>query len=250
MTQGEQRNLAWRRLKRAFTPRASRAQIAGAVLLGVLGFSATVQVQALNADNEYESATRSQLIQILDQLAQQSELLERDIAEKEAAKARLTGSADKAEVAAEEAEARLRTLGILAGTSPAAGPGIRLTIKDASTVSASLIINTIQELRDAGAEAIEINDRVRVVAGTYVLDTQGGINVDDEVLAPPYVIEAIGDADGLAKAMGIPGGVEDAVAEKGGTVETLKQSTVRITSLHRPTAPRYASPAPESETGD
>jgi uncharacterized protein YlxW (UPF0749 family) len=248
----DQRNQAWRRLRHAFRMKPSRAQASGAVLLAVLGFGATVQVQALNRDDDYSTASRSQLIQVLDQLGQKSRVLESDIADKEATRSRLLGSADNTEVAAREAKNRLQTLSILAGTAAARGPGIRLTITvdDANQVGASLIINTLQELRDAGAEAIEINDRVRVVASSYVLDAQGGINVDNVVLPPPYVIEAIGDPDGLATAMGIPGGVEQAVSEKGGKATVDKQETIRITSLHRTTPPRYASPAPDSDEGN
>lgn len=247
----DQHNLARRRLKRAFRFRVSRAQIAGAVLLGILGFGATVQVRTLDQDDTYATASRTQLIQILDQLGQRSRQLESEIAELESTRSRLSSGADKTQTAVKQAEDRAEALGILAGTAKAKGPGIRLTISgDAEAISPALVINTLQEMRDAGAEAIEINDEVRVVASSYVVDGQGGIDVDGKVVDPPYIIEAIGDSETLASAMQIPGGAEDSVAREGGTAETSKLTTIRITSLHRPTPPRYASPAPESDTGD
>ncbi|REF34710.1 DUF881 domain-containing protein [Thermasporomyces composti] len=246
-------NPAWRRLSQAFRPYVSRSQIAAAALLAILGFAATVQVQSLRTDDEFASANRPQLIQMLDGLQQRTRRLEAEISELERARAELISGADRTRTAVEQAKARAETLGILAGTLPAEGPGIRVTISDTqSAVSASLIINTIQELRDAGAEAIEINDRVRIVAGSYVLDPQGGVGiiVDGVHIRPPYSIDAIGDTRTLATAMRIPGGVVDEVNQKGGLVSVLERDNLQVTSLHEPAAPRYARPAPESTSDE
>jgi len=245
------RNPAWHRLSRAFRLYVSRAQIAGAALLAVLGFAATIQVQALRTDDEFASANKPQLIQMLDGLQQRTRRLEAEIGELEQAKSDLVSGADRTRTAVEQAQSRAETLGILAGTLPAGGPGIRLTISDTqSAVTASLVLNTIEELRDAGAESIEVNDRVRVVAGSYVLDGQGGILVDGTLIPPPYTIDAIGETRTLATAMRIPGGVVDEVSQKGGLVAVLERPSIQIDSLHRPAAPRYARPAPENSGTD
>ena len=71
-------------------------------------------------------------------------------------------------------------LGVLAGTVAAQGPGINLTIDDPRrSVEADKLLDTIQELRAAGAEAIQIND-VRVVADTYFADSGGGVRIDGQ----------------------------------------------------------------------
>ena len=61
-------------------------------------------------------------------------------------------------------------LGILAGTVAAEGPGIVVTIDGVD--DAALLLDTVQELRDAGAEAIQLGD-VRVVASTYFTQAPG-----------------------------------------------------------------------------
>lgn len=245
-------NPAWRRLVRAFRPHVSRSQIAGAVLLALLGFAAAVQVRALRTDAGYPgTASRTELIQVLDGLQQKSRSLESEISEAEQVRARLTSDQDRTTTAKQQAEERAVTLGILAGTLPAAGPGIKLTISGSQdAITAALILNTIEELRDAGAEAIEINDQVRVVASSYMLDGQGGIVVDDALIPPPYAIEAIGDPRTLATAMRIPGGVVDAVDDKGGVVHVTELDDAAINALHRPAPPRFAKPAPEGEGGN
>ncbi|MBM7788037.1 DUF881 domain-containing protein [Tenggerimyces flavus] len=245
-------NPAWRRLVRAFRPHVSRSQIAGAVLLALLGFAAAVQVRALRTDSGYPgTASRTELIQVLDGLQQKSRSLESEISEAEQVRARLTSDKDKTSTAIEQADERAVTLGILAGTLPAAGPGIKLTISGSGdAIYAALILNTIEELRDAGAEAIEINDQVRVVASSYMLDGQGGIVVDQSLIPPPYTIEAIGDPRTLATAMRIPGGVVDSVDDKGGHVQVSELDDTAINTVHRPRPPRFAKPAPDGEGGD
>ncbi|MDP9444896.1 MAG: DUF881 domain-containing protein [Actinomycetota bacterium] len=98
-------------------------------------------------------------------------------------------------------------------------------------------------MRDAGAEAIELNDRVRVVAQTAFRDVPGGVHVDGTVLRPPYVVEVIGDPHTLREAMVFPGGVQDEVEQLQGTATVARRAAVRITSLHRYASPQYARPA-------
>ena len=77
---------------------------------------------------------------------------------------------DRRECAALDAVIRpRRELDAVRAAAPesAVGPGIRVTVNDPSGgVGSNHLINGIQELRDAGAEVIELNDTVRVVAQT------------------------------------------------------------------------------------
>ena len=57
---------------------------------------------------------------------------------------------------------------VLNGSVPATGPGLRVTVQDPEGgVTAGVLLDAIQELRGAGAEAIEV-DGVRVVVSSYV----------------------------------------------------------------------------------
>ena len=101
---------------------------------------------------------------------------------------------------------------MLAGTVPATGPGIRITVEDPQgDLSLNHLLDGIEELRNAGVEAIEINDRVRVIAQTSFEDDPDGIRVDGVVLKPPYVIDAIGNPDTLAGALEFQDGFTDDV---------------------------------------
>ena len=97
------------------------------------------------------------------------------------------------------------------------------------------LINGIQELRDAGAEAIELNDTVRVVAQTALRDgPNGGVIADGERIAAPYVIEAIGSAHDLATALDIAQGFTDDIERRGGKVTISEADSVEITSVREP----------------
>ncbi len=98
------------------------------------------------------------------------------------------------------------------GPCAAEGPGLHLTVSDpAGAVTAEVLLDAIQELRDAGAEAIMLND-VRIVAASYLVKSGRGIRVDGVGISAPYRFVVVGDPQTLAEAMGIPGGVVDVVA--------------------------------------
>lgn len=238
-------NLALRRLRAGFKP--SRGQAIVAVVLALVGCVAVVQVRVNRADDGYQNARREDLIAILDGLGQNTRRLESEIADLEERKNSLSSSADKAQTARDQAEAQIRTLGILAGTMPAVGQGVRITLNDPQgKMTSSNLLDAIEELRDAGAEAIQINGSVRVVASTDFVDDPPGIRIDGQKVTSPYVIEAIGESHNLAEAANFPGGLVSEVTgpQVGGTAEVNELDSVSVTALHAPDEHRYARPAP------
>jgi uncharacterized protein YlxW (UPF0749 family) len=238
-------NLALRRLRAGFKP--SRGQAIVAVVLALVACMAVVQVRVNRADDGYQNARREDLIAILDGLGQNTRRLESEITELEQRKNSLSSSADKAQTAREQAEAQVRVLGILAGTLPAQGPGVRITLNDPDNkMTSSNLLDAIEELRDAGAEAIQINGSVRIVASTDFVDDAPGIRIDGQKVDSPYVIEAIGESHNLAEAANFPGGLVSEVTgpQVGGTAEVTELPLVQINALHAPEEHRYARPAP------
>ncbi|MDX3000501.1 DUF881 domain-containing protein [Kribbella solani] len=237
-------NLALRRLRTGFKP--SRGQAIVALVLALVACMAVVQVRVNRADDGYQNARREDLIAILDGLGQNTRRLESEITDLEERKNSLSSSADKAQTAREQAEAQVRTLGILAGTLPAQGPGVRITLNDPqSKMTSSNLLDAIEELRDAGAEAIQINGAVRVVASTDFVDDAPGIAVDGKKVTSPYVVEAIGESHNLSGAANFPGGLVSEVTgpQVGGTAEVTELPALQITALHAPEEHRYARPA-------
>lgn len=230
------------RLWQAFL-RPSRAQIGVAILVGILGFAAVTQVRARDAGDDYAGMRQADLVQALTGLNAASTRADREIRELEATREELNSSTERRAAALEQARTELATLSVLAGTAPAQGPGIVMdvTVGD-EPLGINQLIDAIQELRDAGAEAIAINDTVRVVAQTSFDEAEGQITVGDRQLSAPYRIVAIGSPTTLDTAMQILGGFRDDVAVIGGTVDIEQRKNVRIDVVHTLTQPEFAEP--------
>ncbi|GAB3664578.1 hypothetical protein GCM10027596_29220 [Nocardioides korecus] len=225
--------------------RPSRGQAVVAVLVGVLAFAAVTQARLTGKDDSYAALRPAELIQTLNGLQAASRTAERDVADLETTRSRLQNSSQSRAAALEQARKELSTLGVLAGTVPATGPGIRITVQDPrGQLSLNHLLDGIEELRNAGVEAIEINDRVRVVAQTSFEDARGGISVDGTLLKAPYVIDAIGDPATLTGALNFSGGFDDDVSADGGSVSVSKPRKVTVSVTVTPAAPRYARSVP------
>lgn len=243
-TTGPRQRSPWRAL---LSFRLRRVDLLVAVLLGALGFAAAVQVHATRVDGVLASARPEDLVRILDDLSSREARVRQDVTDLTAAKARLSTDGDAA--ALQEAQRRTQLLGVLAGTVAASGPGITLTVSDpGGDVRAEVLLDALEELRDAGAEAVQVaggtGPAVRVVASTALVDDAGGIRVDGVLLAAPYTFTVIGDGSTLASALAIPGGVVDTVARVGGGARVARSAALLVGALRPLSAPRYALPAP------
>ena len=123
-------------------------------------------------------------------------------------------------------------LRVLAGSETIVGTGIEVTIS--GNLTASTLIDAIQELRDAGATAIQISDRslaVRLVANSWFADSASGITVSGTALAVPITISVIGDPSVLIPAIEIPGGLVDTVGSGGGELVITESENVDISAI-------------------
>jgi uncharacterized protein YlxW (UPF0749 family) len=242
-------------LQRLLRPRLRSVDLLVAALLALLGFAAAVQVRSTQDDGPLTGARQEDLVQILDELNNRNDRLRAEIDDLAEARARLAAGSGPA--ALEEARRRAQVLGILAGTVPAEGPGIELVLRDPDRVlGADVLLDALQELRDAGAEAVQlegpvgargeatsVTTSVRVVASTSLLDGDDGVLVGGEQLRPPYRFVVVGEPATLASALQIPGGVVATVEQRGGTAEVRQQELVRVDALRALETPEYARPA-------
>jgi uncharacterized protein YlxW (UPF0749 family) len=80
------------------------------------------------------------------------------------------------------------------------------------------------------------------VAGTYFVDAGEGISVAGVSMSSPYTIEVIGDPQTMQTALNIPGGVVDAVRQRGGNVTMRQPEIVRVTALYSGGPLKHARP--------
>ncbi|MET7442320.1 DUF881 domain-containing protein [Streptomyces sp. NPDC004082] len=227
--------------KGLWPPRVTRAQLIVALLLFGLGFGLAVQV-ASNSDSgsALRGARQEDLVRILDELDDRTQRLEDEKQGLEDQRTELRNSSNQAEEARKQTVEKEKQLGILAGTVAAQGPGITVTIDDTKgTVQADMLLDAIQELRAAGAEAIQVNG-VRVVADTYLTDSGAGVSVDGNKITQPYRFKVIGKPQDLEPALNIPGGVVQTLEKEQATVTVDRSTKIVVDALRPAERPDYA----------
>lgn len=216
-------------LLRRLAFRPSRPHLAIGAVFCLLGLLVTLALVRGSEDEPWRGARTEDLVQILDDLGERQERLEAESARLSALEADLERGSTAEALA--EARRQQEALQVLSGTTPVTGPGVRIVIDDpAGDIDAAVLLDAVQELRDAGAEAIAIGD-VRVVVDTWFGDGPDGVVASGQPVGRPITIEAIGDPDTLAGAVGIPGGLADSVRTRDAdfALATVPEITISVT---------------------
>lgn len=171
------------------------AIIIGLLLVGQLRSQArpialsNLSAQELSALIEQLNAANVDLAEGLDELNAQIRDYER---------AAVEGQSDI--VISEQALLGISAFGGLAGVE---GQGIRIR---AERLDAFAVNDLIHELRNAGAEALAV-DEIRITASSVAVPGTSAIEIDGVPLGPTIEITAIGSPDGLQAAIERPGGI-------------------------------------------
>ena len=213
-------------------------RVASVLACAVLGFLLVAQFRATeNLGERLDVEREEDLAQILADLSAQSDRLQEEITSLRLTLLAFENSAETEDLAVRSLRQRLDELHILSGVVPVEGQGVRMTIADPQAqVTQELLVDAVQELRDAGAEAIAING-VRLIASSAFTTRNGRLLVDETPLEAPIVIAAVGPADTIAKALAIPGGAID-------SLQSRTEVTVRVESLEELTVPARPEAAP------
>lgn len=136
-------------------------------------------------------------------------------------------------------EEQIKIANILLGRTNVKGDGIIITLKDNNEVSPSTIgieyylvhagdlIRVINDLKNAGAEAISVNGQ-RVIDSTAIYCAGNVVKINDEKITSPIEIKAIGSPELLYGSLTIPGGYLQLMEETGVIVNIEKKSDISI----------------------
>lgn len=210
------------------------------ILCALLGYGYAIQLN--NPRSAYETMSEEELTRLISETSNQIQQQEQRRDELQEQLNALQEASDKQQEAQRIAEQNEQTSGILSGRLPAEGEGvtIRITHGSVKAVDASTMFSLIEELRNAGAEVIAIND-VRVITQTYIADGANGLICDGQTLSSPYVIKAIGDPQNLQNAVNIAGGVGSRLKVKfGADVDVTSSEHVEIDEVAEVPQYQYA----------
>lgn len=199
--------------------------------------------QINSGPSAYETMSEDELVRLINETSTQAQNLEQRKNQLSQQLSSLKAAADQREQAQRIANQNKETSGIISGRLPAQGKGVIITIGKGTDkdIDASTMFTLIEELRNAGAEVISIND-IRVVTSTSIwADEDGDLECDGIPLGTPYTVRAIGNPADLQNAVNIAGGVGSRLKVVYGARVTVKQSdNVEINATREPSTNKYA----------
>ena len=217
------------------------------IVLGIMCFALTlgivVQMKTVKNSNSAVSSNyqvnnlRAEVLKYKERYDNKFSELEN--AEKQLEDARKSSTANDSELAQKEEE--IKEDNKMLGLTDATGPGVIVTLSDSKKdIATSLnpsqllvhdldVLSVINELKNAGAEAISINDQ-RIVPTTGIICGGNIIDINGEKVGAPFEIKAIGLPEQLS-----------ALDRPGGYLQTLRTYTVgaELKTANSITIPKY-----------
>lgn len=173
------------------------------LILGIL-FISLLKATGVAGTTTRTDTTLASLIQI----GQENEQLQKDMGKLKEELAKFQEGQNASKVVLEQLETAKRN----AGLTKVTGPGIRITLDDASErdindedlnyyiIHEEYIRQIVNWLWNGGAEAISVNGQ-RIMSSTEIFCSGAFIQINGTRQMPPYVIEAVGDVNYLQSAL-------------------------------------------------
>ena len=199
-------------------PRASRRAVGIWVIALLVAVVATIQIRSqAEVVRSLVGTDTTSLAFLIDDLHRANDALDAEktaLSQRQATLASGTGTAAD-QVLTDEAN-RLRAA---EGLVPVHGPGVVLVV-NAAGLQALDLQDALNNLAVGGAEAIAVNDH-RVVLGVPIVQTQSGVEIQGQLVPPPWTIAVIGDANRLAQAA-------DLMTQQMRADRRVRQATYRV----------------------
>lgn len=211
------------------------------VAIAVLSFFATWQIRSVSVNRENQKTPElARAEELQKQLKVQLE--NEDKLQKELEEQRKTIEQLRNQNADEQYKAmktQLDKAEMLAGLTAVTGKGVTVVLDDTEKkvvtegdpnnyiIHDSDVLQVLNELRDAGAEALSINGE-RILATTEVRCAGSVISANNRRIGAPFTIKAIGDPQKLSAALNLRNGVADNMRQWGIKVTISQQDQLTV----------------------
>ena len=140
-------------------------------------------------------------------------------------------------------EDELANLNLMLGKTDVEGQGVIITLQDNDNseqkISAEELMIIVNYLRDAGEEAISINNQ-RVINNTYItLINNSFIKVNSQRVTSPYEIKAIGNSEYLKSSLIGNGGYAEKITSLGQQIKIEEKKKVNIQKYDEEITTKY-----------
>jgi uncharacterized protein YlxW (UPF0749 family) len=216
--------------------RRPRNQLSLAIVAAILGLLVVIQLRAQSAGSGLDTLSAQELTVLVANLNTRNDQIRGEIATTETELTALKAAQARGDTSVDQLTLDLARVRAWTGLDAVTGSGIRVTV--AGPIAGAGIQDLLNELRNAGAEALAI-EAVRAVPGTVVAGDPGGLSVDNTALGDPFEISAIGNPATLTGSLTRAGGI---VAQLAATFPDATLTVVPIDTLQLPATTRNLDP--------
>jgi uncharacterized protein YlxW (UPF0749 family) len=217
--------------------RNPRNQLSIAAVMAVLGLLLVVQLRSQSLGSGLEALSAQELTQLVANLNTRNDQLRVEISTTEAELADLQGTRARGESSVDQLRLDLGRVRAWSGLDQVVGSGIRITV--AGPIAGAAVEDLLNELRNAGSEALAVAD-VRVVAGTVVAGDPLALSVENTALGDTFEIAALGNSATLTGSLTRAGGI---VAQLAATYPDAQVTVVPVDVIEIPGTLRDLVPA-------
>lgn len=184
--------------------RDRRSQLAIAAVAFVLGLLVVVQLRTQTGGSALQGKSAQDLTNLIGSVSTENDRLRSEVTSLQNQLEELRADRANGATSIGQIQSDLGRIRAWTGLDPVAGRGVTITVS--GEIDSAGVDDLLNELRNAGAEAMAIED-IRVIARTTVSGVPGSLDVDGFLLRDPFTIRAIGRPETLVGSLTRAGGI-------------------------------------------
>jgi len=220
--------------------RSRGAQLSLFAVALLVGLLLVGQLRSQARPTDISSLSAQDLSQLIETLSARNRELRSGLADIREQLREYRVSGPQSQSAVEVGREDLRRILAFSGSLPVDGQGIAVTV--AGSLDAIALNDLINEMRNAGAEAIAV-DGIRITAASVAEQGPRALVIDGVDVGRQFVMRAIGSPDGLRAALERPGGIITQLEQFiSATITIRQQAEMSLPASDRSLVPSSAQP--------
>ena len=203
------------------------------ILCLILTFAITVQLRVSSLSESESSQTKitdklkDEIFRLNDENVKLAEKFQNTTSELDDAR----NQAAQNDSSSKDTSELIKKYTIVSGKTDVTGQGIIIKYKPSDNEAKADMVkdlrDIVNEIKNAGAEAIEINNQ-RIVGTTAIEMVKNKIEINDTEVSENFIIKAIGDSNLMYSGLIRPGGTIDNIRESGVSLEINSENAIKI----------------------
>ena len=203
------------------------------ILCLILTFAITVQLRVSSLSESESSQTKitdklkDEIFRLNDENVKLAEKFQNTTSELDDAR----NQAAQNDSSSKDTSELIKKYTIVSGKTDVTGQGIIIKYKPSDNEAKADMVkdlrDIVNEIKNAGAEAIEINNQ-RIVGTTAIEMVKNKIEINNIEVSENFIIKAIGDSNLMYSGLIRPGGTIENIRESGVSIEINSENTIKI----------------------